>query len=649
MSVSPDRIGTVTDQVLAFDVEGPPTADVLVDVSLSHLDRPFLYSVPEALADDVVPGCRVQVRFAGKKVEGFVSNFPSAHEHEGRLSPIDKVISSEPVLTPTIERLARSLADRYAGTVSDVLRLAIPPRQARVEAHPRAHSIEQSEPSFVEPFVWPQLAHGAEFLASLREGSSPRVVCDLVPGLELAELLAEAIVSTRAAGRGVIVCVPAADQLATLSTRLTEILGPDSHVVLSSQQKPPDRYRSFLKVVRGDADVVLGTRGAAWAPVANLGLVVVVDDGNDLHAELRAPYPHTREVLLTRSIDEKTGVLLVAHARSVEATSLVQQGWCRAITPDLVTRRRAWPIVDVTDGSEHGNTPVRLPQAVFRAIREADGPVLVQVPRQGYRSSLTCQSCRTRATCVSCEGPLMQASSSAPPTCRWCASAFPDWVCGNCGGRQVRSPIVGQLRTAEEFAAAFADRTIYTSGGSEILEFVDDKSALVLATPGAEPLAVGGYAAVILLDTWLMLARDDIRVGIESHRRWFEALALARHGARAVAVGDSAQLQALVRADPVSVAEKDLEERAQTHLPPIGRLATIDGPESVVMSLSEREWTPNSEVLGPVGLPDGKWRLIVRTPRAEGMELAAVLKLIAAERSAAKEPSVRIQIDPMSF
>lgn len=644
-----DTINTVSDQVLAFDIEEPAVASVLVDVGLPHLDRPFDYLIPADLADQVVPGCRVQVRFAGKKVEGFVSHTVSAGVHEGRLAPIEKVISPEPVLTAPIERLARAVADRYAGTVSDVLRFAIPPRQARVEAHLRTPSHERTAVRSFEPFVWPQHAQGANFLASLSGGQAPRAVFDLIPGIELAELLAEAIAATLASGRGVVVCVPDAQVIAELDARFTEILGPEQHVVLSSAHKPAERYRSFLKLSRGEVRVVLGTRTAAFAPVADLGLVVVVDDGNDLHLEQRAPYPHAREVLLTRAVEETAGVLLVSHARSVEATSLVHQGWCQAISPDLITRRRAWPQVEVTDGSERGETPVRLPRIVFQAIREASGPVLVQVPRQGYRSSLACQSCRTRARCTSCEGPLMQMSADSPPVCRWCATEHRDWLCASCGSRQLRAPVVGQVRTAEEFARAFPDHTVIASGGSEVLTVIDDPKALVLATPGAEPRVSGGYACVILLDTWLMLARDDIRVVLESYRRWFEALALGRFGARAIAVGDSAQLQALVRADPVSVAERELQERAETHVPPIGRLAMIDGYPEVIESLVSREWTPNSEVLGPVPAAEGKARLMVRAPRAEGLALAAALKTLAAERSAAKEPPVRIQIDPMSF
>ncbi len=224
-----------------------------------------------------------------------------------------------------------------------------------------------------------------------------------------------------------------------------------------------------------------------------------------------------------------------------------------------------------------------MPVRHLRGCRErCSGPyvphraaVLVQVPRRGYRESLACQDCRQPARCGACQGPLVQTAASTPIACRWCATAVPQWQCAHCHGTRLRAPVVGQLRTAEEFAKAFPDREVVTSGGGTILDDVEPGRVLVLATPGAEPHVAGGYDVIVLLDTWLMTGRDDFRVDEEAHRRWFNALALAGPGAEAVAVGDAPMLQALVRADPAGFAARELASRAETHLPPTARLATI--------------------------------------------------------------------------
>ena len=113
-----------------------PVARVAVDIPLAHLDRPFDYLVPERLAAQARPGVRVRVRFAGQLTDGFVLERVAESEHQGRLAWLDRVTSPEVVLTDEIAGLARAVADRYAGTLADVLRLAIPPRHAATENAP---------------------------------------------------------------------------------------------------------------------------------------------------------------------------------------------------------------------------------------------------------------------------------------------------------------------------------------------------------------------------------------------------------------------------------------------------------------------------------------------------------------------------------
>lgn len=621
-------------------------ARVLVDTPLPHLDRPFDYLVPDELSADVREGCRVKVRFAGRMVDGFVAELVEESEHEGRLAPIAKAVSPEPVLSPAVIALARAVADRWAGTLSDVLRLAVPPRQARVEA--QFSTPAEDELPEVTDDGWQLWPEGPGFVAALAAGEHPRACWSALPNRDPARAMAEACLAALHAGRGSIVCVPGVRDVARWHAVFTEVLGEGRHVVLTGGEKPAERYRSYLSVTRGAVQVVLGTRAAAYAPVRELGLVALFDDGDDLFAEPRAPYPHAREVLLTRAVQETTAVLVGGYARTPEAQSLIDSGWCAELVAEPTTRRRAWPRVSVTDGSVDGGAPARLPHEVFTAIRAADGPVLVQVPRRGYRSSLACQSCREPARCTTCSGPLGQAGPSAPLACRWCGTVASEWACPACGGTTVRATSIGHRRTAEEYARAFPDREVVTSGGDAVLDSVGHDRLVVLATPGAEPVAAGGYELVVLMDTWLMLGRDDVRVVEESHRRWFNALALARETASAIAVGDAAVLQSLVRADPAGLAAQELADRAATHLPPVGRLATVDADAATLAPLAERSWTPNTEVLGPVPHEDAE-RLVLRAPRREGAELARALQEVQAERSAAKLPPVRVRIDPFGF
>ena len=87
-----------------------PVARVLVDIALAHLDRPFDYAVPTAMAETAVPGARVKVRFAGQEVHGFVVERTSETDHTGTLQPLRRVVSAEkPYFTSTRYSVSRAL------------------------------------------------------------------------------------------------------------------------------------------------------------------------------------------------------------------------------------------------------------------------------------------------------------------------------------------------------------------------------------------------------------------------------------------------------------------------------------------------------------------------------------------------------------
>jgi primosomal protein N' (replication factor Y) len=209
----------------------------------------------------------------------------------------------------------------------------------------------------------------------------------------------------------------------------------------------------------------------------------------------------------------------------------------------------------------------------------------------------------------------------------------------------------GEARTAEELGRMFPGTTVRSSGGLRVVGSVPDTPAIVVATVGAEPVAAGGYAAVVVLDTWLTLARDDLRVGEEAVRRWMGAIGLVRAGGRAVVVGNPEHpaLQALVRWDPAGFAEREGAERAAAHLPPAARIATITGDAgSLDDALTLLDLPEGAEVLGPVPSGD-QLRAVLRVPRSRGPQLSQALVELQRLRSARKLDPVRIQVDPLGL
>ncbi|WP_433349506.1 primosomal protein N' [Micromonospora sp. CA-111912] len=635
-----------------------------MDVPLAHLDRPFDYLVPAELDEAAVPGTRVKVRFAGQLVDGWLLERADDSGHTGKLAYLEKVVSPEPVLAPEVAGLARAVADRYAGSLADVLRLAVPPRHARVEKEPHTPPEPPAPLAFPEADGWRAYPAGPAFLRALTEGRPVRAVWSALPGEDWPARYAEAVAATVAGGRGAVVVVPDARDLDRLDAALTVALGDGRHVTLAAAAGPARRYRAFLAARRGDVPVVIGTRAAMFAPVARLGLVAIIDDGDDLHAEPRAPYPHAREVLLTRAQLADAAALVGGYARSAEAQLLVETSWAREVVADRATVRARIPAVAPTGDDpqlarDPGAATARLPSLAWTAARHAvraDAPVLVQVPRRGYLPSISCAECRTPARCPHCAGPLALPSADGPPTCRWCGRIAAAYACPECGGRRLRASVTGARRTAEELGRAFPGVPVRTSGREEVLTTVPGGAGLVVATPGAEPVAEGGYGAVLLLDSWALLTRADLRAGEEALRRWLAAAALARPagaGGRVVVVADGAlaPVQALLRWDAAWFAARELAERRELGFPPAVRMASVTGSADAVADLlAEARLPEEAELLGPVPADGDRERMLVRVPRARAAALAGALHSAAGVRAARKAADpVRLQVDPLTM
>ena len=661
-----------------------PVARVAVDIPLSHLDRPFDYAVTAEQDAAAVAGARVRVRFAGRLRDGFILERVATGDHEGALAPIYKIISSEPVLTPEIARLIRKVADHYAGTFADVMRLAVPPRHAATELAERLetrHHLPDDHPA--GPLI--DYPSGTGFLAALRAGGRPRAVWQVTPSAapsgDWAFGLAAAARACVESGRGAVIIVPDQADLDRLSEACTEVLGAAGFAVLVAEAGPAARYRAFLAALCGQVRVVIGNRAAAYAPVHNLGLVALWDDGDDLLAEQRAPYPHAREVLALRAHDRQAAALFAGYSRTAEVQAWMERGWLRELADDRAVVRHTAPRVKVTADSDFAlerdsaARAARLPHEVFETMRAAlpQGPVLVQVPRAGYLVTLVCQECREPARCGVCGGPTRVPatgsgeSATVRMNCGWCGRLQIDWECPICGSRRVRAPIVGVERTAEELGKAFPQTPVRQSIGGRRIATVADTSAIVVTTPGAEPSAVGGYAGAVLLDTPLLLLRQDLRAGEEALRRWLNVVALVRSGAdggSVIAVGESSgrALQALVRIDPGGFATRELADRVAARFPPAVTLITVEGPSDALTEfVSLLHPPPHAELLGPAepdvqrSAADGAaksviQRLILRAPLSERPRLVEAVKETAAIRSARKSSGpLRIRVDPVEL
>ena len=613
-----------------------------------HLDRDFDYLVPEQWDLQAVPGARVRVRFAGKLRDAYVvARLPVADVDAPR--PIERVIDTiAPLTTQTLD-LVEHVADRFVGTFWDVARSAVPARHARAEKtivdSPQTPEdltqIQQADPGVWDTYVWPEQIHEPR-----------RVVWSSAPASDFAAEIAALAIDHRRRGESVAIVVPDASDVAVVKRALGGSLPASDIAELSADLGPERRYREFLRARTGRAGTVVGTRAAVFAPLVDLGAVIVWDDGDDVYREPHAPYWDVREVAALRSHLSGCALYVGAPARSVAT-----QWWCRSAWAQSVEPRRppGWSVRTIDDrevARDPAARSARIPSAAWEVVRDGlnDGPVLVQVMRRGYLPELACRECRLPARCqdATCRGALQVTSGHAIPRCSRCGALAGSWSCSGCGNSHLRASSVGAGRTAEELGRAFPGIPVVWSEAERIVREVPAEPALVVATPGAEPRAIGGYRAVVLLDA--RAASPTLSAGEQLVRRWFGAGRLIQTGGHVCVVADPAapEVQALLRWDSRWFAQRELEQRASVGLPPVTKVAEVTGPPAGVAQV-ERSISVPHRSLGPVEIDDGRSvRTYLVVPRSVGstltQELSTILRTASVRESSVRD--VRVRMDP---
>lgn len=619
-----------------------PVAQVVLDVHAPHLGQTFDYLLDEKDDERAQPGSLVRVRFGGRRVNGIIWN---RVEHSdapvSALKYVERVLTRQVLVSSSTRRDIESIAKAYGGTRANILRLALPPRVARIDNEQSHISQEKQSGELVN------LTHGQkqsiesigsalcqayskwELLSEAISGHSfSAFTIDVLPGLHEWEISCLwIIVQAFQAGRSVILVLPDIRHVKRLSLQLDKFglhrFSPidDGHTawvgdytVLESSMAPADRYRSYLAISQGNVSCVLGTRAAMYAPVEGEAVFAIVDDAAYQNTDGMTPYANARGVLRLRAKLHNGLFLVIGQARSVRSqwedsaeaveVSSGVTGPARVIEPTREAVRDHLPWVRWLNRSELARLAdptigARVPHTAVAALTQAmqTGPVLLSIPHDSQIQVLSCASCFRMARCMLCSGPIIAQSAGHAPRCEWCGHAAVNWSCKECGCDRVRVIRVGATGTAQELRLLFKGVPIVISSPAQprgVVESIDSKPRLVIATPGAEPSIRQkdgdkdiGYQAVAIVDAWTSLYAWGVDARLDTLTAWMKIISQCKprqKGGQALILGEAEPelVQALMTWRPDILASAELADRIQTGLSPSVSVASVWGSRTAV-------------------------------------------------------------------
>jgi len=549
---------------------------VLVETALTHLDRVFTYAIPDGMAVHV--GSAVRAPFRRKRRVGVVTGLLERADIERPL-PLAAIVG--PGLDDETVDLARWVAGRYLSTLGEALATVLPQRVAGEEDS----VVESGRPHHTGSFDFGTYSRGSALARALQRGGGGFVWRPLAE-----EDRARAIVSMagEAAKRGgVLVLLPEVRVRSAVSTALRDAFA-ESLGELGSHRSARERYRDWLAIQAGAKRIAVGGRAAVFAPMRDLRLIVIDDEGHQSYKEGRAPRYHARAVAAERARRTGATLVLVGVPPSVEARAATERGPYVLVGPPRPEERKHRSSVTVI---EQGTLVPSAPtlQAAKESLAARRRVVLVT-----HRGGSHAGSIAARAVRILAPSKPMQLDSSSTP-----------------------ADVARAARSAD----------------------------LICATPFiAKDLAVERVGLLGLLDIDAALSQPEYRAHEDTFATWWRAARWTADARIFVETANASHpaILALTKWDPDVLYRAETARRRELGYPPFAALARIDVPADRAIEVARDVAAAGLEALGPVE-KEGRTVVVARARRRE--DLLRALEPLASRWRAADEP-MRVDVDP---
>ena len=561
-------------------------AKVIVDIARSEADKIFEYSCPDTLK----AGSRVKVPFGGRIIEGFVIDVSPLSSYEN-VKPVAEILDEEPALTQECFSLMESIARRYRVPKAVALRLFIPsemrrgrvhaayrnfavytgaditlPASAKKQAEALTYLKEHGEGDYAalcdsfgrgavnalkekgaleierrkqtrSPFTGLPSAVGEKTLTPAQERAIGEIyssdksthLLHGVTGSGKTEIYLNVIAREIRAGRTAVFLVP---EISLTPQMLSQLRGRFGNLaaILHSGLSAGERFDEWCRLRSGEAKIAVGARSAVFAPLENIGAIIVDEEHDASYVSESAPRYSTIEIAQMRAEYNGAKLILGSATPSIESYVKAVEGETGLITLTERINKKPLPeiiIADMRKEVKRGNNT-----AFSSALREelaetlaGGNQAIIFLNRRGYSRTVLCRDCGYVAKCEHCDVALTYHSEENCLKCHYCGTKYRMLTaCPECGGKHVLCNGTGTQRVVADLKQLFPSARILRmdndtvsgkDGHYSILKKFSEKQADILV--GTQMIAKGhDFPAVTLvgiLDADMSLHFSDYRSG----------------------------------------------------------------------------------------------------------------------------------------
>ncbi|MCU0652302.1 MAG: primosomal protein N' [Candidatus Omnitrophica bacterium] len=521
------------------------------------IEGPFDYIVPASLTQKIKVGSRVRVSFTTTQKIGYVVGLATVSDIK-KLKEISELLDDYPVLNKEALFLTQEISRYYGCSWGEAIDTALP------EAIRKGKKVVFDTGFLQDKLSLPPTA-----------GYSAVLLHDLL-GHGRWEIYLQEIKAAIQNKRSVIVLLPDAASLVKTKKMVDQLLGCESVVLY---RKQPHELEEWVKLGSSEAVVVIGTRSAIFAPVNNLGLIIIDEEENSVYKQDQVPHYHAREVAFWRTKQEKAKLILGSEAPSLESFYLTREG---EMQYKLIPRQAAYPqvkIIDIKDLSPYFKSKniiffQYLIDSIFSTLNNK-GKTLIFLNRKGFATFATCRHCSAVLRCPRCNVNLVYHFQKNMLSCHYCNFKMPaPNICPECNSGYIRYSGLGTEKVESELHRLFPQARIKMLE-DEVADNIDDAD-IFISTEFALKQSNILFDSTCILSIDNSLSRPDLRAA-EKTFRLLVSLARLTKERMVIQTGLSKHhcFRSLLKANPEIFYDEELKQRKELDFPPYKHLAII--------------------------------------------------------------------------